>query len=125
MDKAFVIDTEILALIGKLLGNNYIKPRDNTFIGKFKSLDYSVVMELCYFNTPEEIHKVEVDCYWANLLDTNEERVKKRNNRIPAYLQGLCSQLEMKKYEICVEYGKQNSNSCTIKFYKKKRVDSL
>lgn len=121
----FVIDKEVLALVGKLLGNNYIMPEANSFLGKLKSGIYPVIMKLDFYEVNDRICNCELECYWADIYETKEERIEILNSRLPAYLQGICSQLEFKKYKVCVGYSKDLKNSCTIKFYKRSEVADL
>ena len=119
MEDEFVIDKEIKQFICKLYNNKYFMPNQNSFLGRFDILAYPVVMEIFYYPMTNEVHDVELDCYWADLLETREDRIKFTNERLPAYLQGLCSQIKMKKYKMWVRYDDDVPNSCTIKFYKK------
>ena len=122
----FVIDKEVLALVGKLLGNNYIMPQANSFLGELKSGIYPVTMKLDYYSVNDRFCNCSLECYWADLYETNAERIETLNSRVPAYLQGLCSQLEFKKYKVCVQYSKDlYKNSCTINFYKRREVADL
>lgn len=118
----FVIDKEVLALVGKLLGNNYIMPQANSFLGELKSGIYPVTMKLDFYQVNDRICNCELECYWADIYETNAERIEILNSRVPAYLQGVCSQLEFKKYKVCVSYSKDLKNSCRINFYTRSEV---
>lgn len=124
MDK-FVIEKEVLALVGKLLGNNYIMPYANSFLGKLKSGIYSVTMQLDYYEEPDKMRYCQLDCHWADLYETDAERIEILNSRVPAYLQGIVSQLEFKKFKVCVGYSREEKNSCNIIFYKRSEVADL
>lgn len=124
MDK-FVIEKEVLALVGKLLGYNYIMPFANSFLGELKSGIYPVAMKLDYYEEPDKMRNCQLDCHWADLYETNAERIEILNSRVPAYLQGVVSQLEFHKFKVCVGYSKDLKNSCTINFYKRSEVADL
>ena len=118
----FVIDKEVLALVGKLLGNNYIMPQANSFLGVLKSGIYPVTIKLDFYQVNDRICNCELECYWVDMYETNAERIEILNSRVHAYLQVLCSQLEFKKYKVCVGYSKDLKNSCTINFYTRSEV---
>ena len=123
MEENDVMDKELLKLVETIFKKGYIQEHENVYLGVIAGYEKSIVMEM-YFSksNTEDYHYGDFQCYWADLLATEEDDPKELNHSIPAFLMGVLSQVDLGNYWCCVDRELDSDfNMCNIEILRKRK----